>query len=784
MYVASVIVDVSARSLNRAFDYIVPDELQNVEIGCAVSVEFGARPVVGYIVALEHKATSEYDLKPLLGVLSNSYFDEIAARCAFWIANEYMSPLVDAFNLFTPPGGHPHMKRIDGKWQLVYPGVSAIDDRWVFLQEAAESYQPAKNASRQQAILRALSCGGMRAAELSIELGAISSALKALEERGVIRIEHRRKFREISTCNINPSNDIKMLTAGQLEALKAIEKSFETKATVLVDGITGSGKTEVYLRAISKVLEMGKSACVLVPEIALTPQTVGRFRSRFGADVAVLHSRLSVGERFDQWDIVHSGAAHVVVGTRSALFAPLKNLGLIIIDEEHESTYKQESNPRYNAVSVARKIASLRGATLVLGSATPNISTLSHCDKSLYGTQTDVRVELNERPNGKPLPSVQIVDMSAEFEEGSRSMFSEELQNALMEVHEAGQKAVLLLNKRGFASFVLCRECGFVPQCPDCSVSLTYHEIGNKLVCHHCGFEKHYISECPECKSPYLRKFGTGTQRVEEELRAILPDDMQIVRMDADTTKGKGKHAQLLQDFAAAKCAVLLGTQMIAKGLDFPDVSLVGVINADTALNLPDFRAGERAFQLIEQVAGRAGRAGMSGRVIVQTYQPRHPAILAAAKHDRLIMVKPELASRKELHYPPYWRLANVLIWGKNEKEVQARATRLHLAISSAVESAGGCCVESAGETGQGSLFDTTKDEAAKDEPCSESQFWEILPASPCVFERLNKNYRWHILIKAPLGTNFASVLAPVLSKPHKHKDVYATVDVDPVSLL
>ena len=753
MYIASVIVDVSARSLDRAFDYIVPPELQNVEVGCAVSVEFGTRPVVGYVVALHNEDGSEFKLKPLLGILSTSYFDEVSARLAFWIAKEYMSPLVHAFNLFTPPGGHPHMKLIDGSWQLIYPGVGAVDDRWVFLEDAAQDFTPKKNAYKQQAVLDALACGGMRVAELSLELGAISGVLNALQKKGIVRIEHRRKIRNVFDGEVvKASSNIENLTQGQLDALAAICESFETKVPVVVDGITGSGKTEVYLQAIQKTLQNGKSAIVLVPEIALTPQTVGRFRSRFGEDVAVLHSRLSVGERFDQWDIIHGGGAKVVVGTRSALFAPLKNLGLIIIDEEHEHTYKQESNPRYVARDVALKMAKLRGATLVLGSATPSITTLAHCSKKMQGSAAWTRVELKERPNGMKLPAVQVVDMSAEFASGSRSMFSKALQEALAHVYEAGEKAVLLLNKRGFASFVLCRECGYVPQCPHCSVSLTYHEVGNKLVCHHCGYSQGYISECPECKSPYLRKFGTGTQRVEEELRAIVPDDMQIIRMDADTTKGKGKHAQLLEEFANAECAILLGTQMIAKGLDFPDVTLVGVINADTTLNLPDFQASERAYQLVEQVAGRAGRADKAGKVIVQTYQANHPAVRAAENHDRSILLGSELPLRRELSYPPYSRLANIFVWGKNKDSVQSRTTQLYLAISSALQSAG---------------ID-----------------WQLLGPAPCIFEKLKGNFRWHILIKAQPDTEFSDVLQEIIAKPHKYKGVFTTVDVDPNSLL
>lgn len=516
-----------------------------------------------------------------------------------------------------------------------------------------------------------------------------------------------------------------------------------------MDGITGSGKTEVYLRAISETLAAGKTALVLVPEIALTPQTVGRFRARFGDDVAVLHSRLSVGERYDQWSLVHEGGAHVVVGTRSALFAPLSGLGLVIIDEEHEGSYKQDSAPRYHAREVALQICRARGAVLVLGSATPSIDTLGNCGSAGRGW---VHASLPERPNGHPLPPVTVVDMGREFAGGSRSMFSKALTDALAEVYERKEKAVLLLNRRGFASFVLCRECGFVPECPDCAVSLAYHEAAQRLTCHHCGHVEPVPARCPQCGSPYLRKFGTGTERVEGQLRQVVPADMPIVRMDADTTKGKGAHERLLEEFRSAQGGILLGTQMIAKGLDFPEVTLVGVINADTTLKLPDFRASERTYQLLEQVSGRAGRAEKPGRVIVQTYWSEHPAILAASAHERSIFLEEELPLREELGYPPYARLANVLVWGKAEKPVRHAAAQLALAINSSMESAG---VD-----------------------------WAILGPSPCLLSRLRGQFRWHILIKAPAGADIPGLLSGVLARYKKgDDDVRIAVDVDPMDL-
>lgn len=763
MRLASVIVDVTARAVSRPFYYSVPEELASAaRVGCAVSVDFANRPVVGYVIELLEMDAAEYaattgdpdKLKPLLGVLSEPFFDDVSAQLARWISSEYLCTIPDALHLFTPPGGAPKIKRIDEAWELVFPAVGPVDDRWVIPTELASEYIPPKSASKQQRVLEALACGGMRVAELSAMLGNVSSTLKSLEKKDVLTVETRRRIREAMPELVSAPMDIDLLTAGQENALVAIGESLHSNNAphvIVMDGITGSGKTEVYLRAIQEAIDMGRTAIALVPEISLTPQTVGRFRARFGDQVAILHSRLSAGERFDQWDLIRSGQARVVVGTRSALFAPVQNLGLIIIDEEHDSSYKQDSSPRYDARRVAVEMARLRGATLVLGSATPSIETLASCKGVVVSDKGWRLVELPERPNHQPLPQVQIVDMAAEFKDGSRSMFSQALVDALQGVYERGEKAVLLLNRRGFASFVLCRECGFVPECPDCSISLTFHERTNTLVCHHCDHVETLPPTCPQCGSPYLRKFGAGTERVEAELSQVVPSDMPIIRMDADTTRQKGSHQRLLEEFAAAKGGILLGTQMIAKGLDFPDVTLVGVINADTTLKLPDYRAAERTFQLLEQVSGRAGRADKPGQVIVQTYMPEHFAIKSAAQHDRHAFLESEFAMREELNYPPYTRLANVLVWGAREDEVKHVITKLTLAINSAMISAG--------------------------------QEWEILGPAPCLLEKLRGVYRWHSLIKAPVDADIAEVVAPVLADFKNDTDARVTVDVDPDSL-
>lgn len=809
MRIATVILDIPTQALDAPYSYLVPDQGGDVapaalftdsdlglgdpvleelvaarhecQVGCAVLVPFGGRKAVGFVVKLrdfernaEGKWTSSQGdslpkrldpskLKPVRAVLSAPYFDERGAACALWMARRYVAPLSSCVRLFAPPGCVPRMVNGRSGWRLEKPAVTQVDDRWVVAGPRLEQVKPRRGAVKQQAVLDVVRQGDVRLAELSSEFGSVTSAVKALQEKGAVAVERRRRMRGVEPAGPNHGEEgfapsaKPQLTEGQQRAVDAIRCACDAEdgSVVLVDGVTGSGKTEVYLQAIEDVLARGRNAVVLVPEISLTPQTVARFRGRFGHTVAVLHSRMSQGERFDQWDFIRSGAARVVVGARSALFSPLLNVGLIVIDEEHEGSYKQDSAPRYVARDVAAWMAKRFGAALVLGSATPSI-------ESLHACRTDpgwTRVELPQRANGNPLPRIDVVDMAAEFGAGRRSMFSQELTDALRTQLSAGRKAVLLLNQRGFAKFLLCRDCGFVPECPHCSTSLTYHERGNFIICHHCGHTRPAPPVCPECGSPYLKKFGAGTQRVEDELAALVATfpgaagAARIIRMDADTTSSKGSHQRLLEQFGQADAAVLLGTQMIAKGLDFKDVTLVGVINADTQLHLPDYRAAERTFDLIEQVAGRAGRAELPGRVIVQTYEAANPAIRAAAAYDRDRFLSQELPKRRLLGYPPYVRLANVLIWGKDEEAVRVHAQELFAQISRLVVREGG------GD-------------------------WSCLPATPCVLAKLRGTYRWHVLVRCPAQADVSAVLEPFFRQRPAHDRVNVAVDVDPVDLL
>lgn len=780
---ARLILDIKARELDRSFDYAVPPQLASqAQVGCCALVDFAHRPAVGYILALDSSLPAGVDpakVKPLSCLLSEPLFGPSAVTVARWIAREYAAPLLDAVKLFCPPGFSAKTVRDKetGQWSLSSVQAAEVEDTWVSLTEEGTRFEPAPRAARQRAVVQALSQGPVRQSELGLTVSNASTVVKALEQRGVVQVEKRRRLRGTAPIRLRsaaaPRRSAGELTAGQRAGLAAIARASEAERgdVVLLDGVTGSGKTEVYLSAIERVREQGKDAVVLVPEISLTPQTVGRFRSRFGDQVAILHSRLSEGERYDQWDLVRSGYAHVVVGARSALFAPLANPGLYVIDEEHESSYKQSSAPRYHAREVAAYLAQVNGAALVLGSATPSLESLARCGGSFAGapglhvqsaqpsrSQRWTCVSMPERPSKKPLPPVEIVDMAQEFSQGWRSMFSRSLTEALTSTLERGEKAVLMLNQRGFARWLLCRDCGYVPKCTHCSTSLTYHERGHVLMCHTCGARYPVPAQCPECGSRYLKMSGMGTQQVEDRLReqlaGIVGPQTEVVRMDADSTRAKGGHEKCLEQFDAAERAVLLGTQMIAKGLDFPQVTLVGVINADTVLKVCDFRAAERTYGLLEQVAGRAGRGERPGKVVIQTYQPTHPAILAAARHNRQIFLDHELPLREEALYPPFVRLANILLWGPQLNRVQDACARVAKAVIA-------CHASLPGNT-----------------PL------QVLGPVACALPRVQDRHRWHVLVKAPHTLDLGPFIKSALATVQMPAGTSLAVDIDPYDLM
>ncbi|GIQ67687.1 primosomal protein N' [Xylanibacillus composti] len=540
--------------------------------------------------------------------------------------------------------------------------------------------QLARRAPRQLEVLDYLrdSSGPVLLSELIAALGISAGTVKGLADKGMLVIKQAEIWRDPYAGRQFKASHRLQLTSEQQAAYDTIKHAVQSGDAhrFLLHGVTGSGKTEIYLQTIEDCLSMGKEAIVLVPEISLTPQMVERFKSRFGDLVAVLHSRLSQGERYDEWRKIRYGTAQVAVGARSAVFAPFTRLGLIIIDEEHESSYKQEESPKYHAREVAVQRALHHGAVVVLGSATPSIETyaaaLQHEQREAAASAAGERSErtlpsgstpplrlltLKRRVMDRPLPQIHVVDMREELREGNRMMFSRRLYEGIAKRLERREQMVLLLNRRGYSTFVMCRSCGYVVQCPHCDISLTYHRRAGQIRCHYCGYTEKEPGECPGCQSRHIRFFGTGTQKVEEELYKHFPD-IRVIRMDVDTTGEKGSHEKWLNLFREKEADVLLGTQMVAKGLDFPDVTLVGVIAADTVLNLPDFRSAEKTFQLLTQVAGRAGRHELPGEVVIQTYHPDHYSVEMAAKHDYSAFFAREMRHRQSGLYPPYSRLA------------------------------------------------------------------------------------------------------------------------------
>ena len=672
---ANVIVDLSADALDRLFSYAVPEGMEIVP-GQQVAVPFGPRRLEGFVVSLSDRCDLPPEkVKPLIGPVQDypAVLPELM-DLAEWMHGRYLCNLVDALRLMIPAEMRGGRVRVRTR-------------RWAHLVWSAEQVEAfaARNgrAQRQVELLRQLSGGDAEAAQLN------ASALKALREKGAVEVYDREARRTPAVLREAGAAAEFELMPGQRRAVEAITGAMDAGGgRFLLNGVTGSGKTEVYMRCIRHALDAGRGAIVLVPEIALTPQMVAWFRARFGERAAVLHSGLSAGEKFDEWRRIRFGEARVVVGARSAIFAPMEDIGVVIVDEEHENTYQSESRPRYDAREVAWRRAEVNRAALVLGSATPSISSFM---RAMPGVRPENRLELlemRERVKGRPLPEVELVDMRGEFERGNHSVFSGKLAQALATCLAAGEQAMLFINRRGHSTFVSCRKCGYVVKCAQCDVSMTYHQAEYLLKCHYCGNTMAPPKKCPQCGSGYIKYFGAGTQKVAEEARKFFPE-ARIVRMDVDTTRGKDAHEKILNRFRSGEANVLIGTQMIAKGLDFPNVTLVGVIAADMTLNLPDYRSVERTFQLITQVAGRAGRAEKPGRVIVQTYEPDHYGIQLAARQDYRAFYRRESAFRRSALYPPFTQIMRIVYSGKQEAQVRAAAEADEAAMNRYLEERG-----------------------------------------------------------------------------------------------
>ncbi|WP_372806361.1 primosomal protein N' [Pontiella sp.] len=731
--IAKVVVEIS---LDREFDYRIPAHLQaSIRVGSQVTVPFQSRELRGFVVGLANYSAFADKLKEIAGVVGEKPLipDEIM-KLAYWIADYYCAPIEHAVRTVLPSAvrkrGAKHKK------QLV---ASLVNETGC---PACDNLPP-----KQQAVVETLrQHGPLTVSELKERSGCSESPIKTLEKLGLVSIEESTILRDPHAGMELLRTEPFALMVEQRTALDTICAAMdqEKPGTVLLHGVTGSGKTEVYLQAIQHALDKGQGAIVLVPEISLTPQTVDRFRSRFGDCVAVLHSSLSDGERHDEWHRIRNGEAQIAIGARSALFSPVENLGLIVVDEEHEPTYKQDESPRYNARDVAVMRGRIENCCVVLGSATPALESFNNVRDGRYGL-----AEMLMRVDDRSMPLMRVVDMRIEAEkEGRASIFSKELVQGIYDRLNINEQVILFLNRRGFSASLQCEKCGYVAECAECSVSMTYHKRAHKLLCHICGAEEKVPDRCPDCGDPDFKYAGMGTERIEEVLGKLCPK-ARVARMDSDTMRKKDSYRTVLDQFKTGKIDILLGTQMIAKGLDFPNVTLVGVLHADMSLNVPDFRAGERTFQLLTQVAGRAGRGEKAGEVIVQAYTPHHPAIQAARSLDYEGFCSQDLEFRRELNYPPFSHLVLLTFKGENELEVMAAADRFSAQL-----------------------------ERILPESVSHS------PPVPAPLARAKGLWRYQIMLRCEHTVKMTRPIRHVQQTCRLPKGVTLTVDVDALSLL
>ncbi|MFC6165203.1 primosomal protein N' [Lactiplantibacillus dongliensis] len=804
--IAQVLVDVPTMQTNRPYSYRIPAAWRSqVQPGMRVVVPFGRgkRRVQGFVLACNDEDEPAYDgeLKAIDTVVDLApVLNSEALALSKWLADSTFSFQITCAQTMLPAVMRAKYVKLlrttattptaiqttlfHGQTSVPFDDVATTPaqvSELLRLQAAGavEVYFQVKNQAHHKTmvgITAALDQADLVAAEKTVRAGAAKqlALLKGLqtlngetlaqkkfseqfavseavirtgEQKGWLKKTPIEVYRDpYATANIKATKPLKLNDEQQVAVDRIVAAVQQpAKTTFLLEGVTGSGKTEVYLQSIAAALAQGKTALMLVPEISLTPQMVQRVKGRFGKAVAVLHSGLSSGEKYDEWRRIKRQEAQVVVGARSAVFAPLTNLGLIIMDEEHENSYKQDDAPRYHARQVALWRSQYHDCPVVLGSATPSLETRARAEKGVYQ-----RLLLADRVNQRPLPKVSIIDMKTELQKHAESNFSQALLVALQDRLDRHEQSVLMLNRRGYSSFVLCRDCGFVLKCPNCDISLTLHMDTHTMKCHYCGHEEAIPRICPNCHSHQIRYYGTGTEKVEEELRDLLPD-ARIIRMDNDTTRKKGAHARLLSQFGSGEADILIGTQMIAKGLDFPNVTLVGVLNADTALGLPDFRASERTFQLLTQVSGRAGRAEKSGHVYIQTFNPDHYAIRFAQHHDYEGFFKYEMRMRHQGGYPPYYFT------------VQITASDLDEAIAAK------------------RMYQLLQWLKPRLTPST-----QILGPTPKPIARVNRRYYYQIVIKYKREPNLAATLTTLLheTQVQQRQGLQIAIDVEPLHFM
>lgn len=734
--IARIIVNLA---LDQTFDYRVPEDLAGkVQVGSKVTIPFGKSSRDGYVVAL--LKTSEFeDLKEIQAVVGDRpLIPEKLLALGQWIADYYCCSREQATHALLPSvvrGG-----RVSPKKQKF---VRLADD----IDVATALEKLGTRAPRQADVLRLLARNNnVSLANLEKAAKVTESPIRALEEKKYIVIEDQVQARNPNASVAVLPTQALPLNEEQADALQMVTDSVakDRRDVILLYGVTGSGKTEVYLQAIQACLDRGEESIVLVPEIALTPQTIERFRGRFGDVVSILHSHLSDGERYDEWTRINDGSVKIAIGARSAVFAPFRNLGLIVVDEEHEPSYKQDRLPRYNARDIAVMRGQFENVTVMLGTATPALESMYNVERGKYRV-----ARLNKRADDALMPTMEIVDMAeVAMKEGRPQIFSRRLTTALQNVLEEGEQAMLFLNRRGYATHMQCLKCGYTASCDDCTVRFTYHRQVDRLVCHMCGETRTAPQTCPECNDDKIKYSGLGTEKLESAIKGILPH-ARVLRMDSDTMTRKNSYREALTAFRAGDYDILVGTQMIAKGLHFPNVTLVGIVFADLTLNLPDFRAGERTFQLLVQVAGRAGRGELPGHVIVQTYTPFHPALLSAAKQDYDEFYENEIDARRLLSFPPCAHLLLAQFRGEQEQAVASTADAFFQFLTA-------------------HLPDSV----------------QMTPPIPCAILKKRGSFHYQILFTTDRIVSLSRYIKQVLRKFKKPKDVFISIDVDPMSVL
>jgi primosomal protein N' (replication factor Y) len=721
---AEVLIQYGIKYLDKTFTYHIPDSLKDdLEVGMKVKIEFGKQTINGFVTNI--KDSTDVETKDIIGIVNKDLkLNDELMQLGKYIKDKTLCTLVSAYQTMLPTALKVNKDKEDMSLKVKYIELNKDIDT------INEYIEKNKSRDKQIEVLNSLMNGRVLKKDLNI------STVKTLLSKDLIKEVIENPYRLEYTGEIENKYN---LTPEQTKVYESIE--FDKENTYLIHGITGSGKTEIYMHLIDDCLNMNKTAIMLVPEISLTHQIIQRFYKRFGNKVAIFHSRLSEGEKFDEYKKILNKEVSVVIGTRSAIFTPLLNIGIIIIDEEHTSSYKQDNNPRYHALDIAKWRSNYHGCPLVLGSATPSFETMARALKGVY-----TYLPLNVRVGTSKLPKISIVNMQKEYRKRNM-ILSDELKDKITDRLNKHEQVMLLLNRRGFSTFISCEECGFTYECPHCDITLTYHKTSNNLRCHYCGYTVPFSNECPNCKKDSIKSLGLGTEKVEEYVKSVYPL-ASIIRMDIDTTSKKGSHDEIIKAIEEQRVDIVIGTQMISKGLDFPNVTLVGIINADESLNIPDFRSGENTYSLLSQVSGRAGRSALPGEVIIQTFNPDDTTLNFVAKNDYMGNYNHEMNIRKILKYPPYYYLIGIKVTGTNYEILSKEVSKIANYIRNHIDKTTIC----------------------------------LGPTTAAIF-KVNNVYRFQIIIKYRQDNMLFNTLHEIDEMYISNKNVNFEIDIDPLKI-